>query len=93
MNRRINEENISGGFRLPPDGVEYTESVTTLIPECNICKFQAGIDLCSVYGSAPAVYSDGKRHDCPKAILESGSFLYPEYEALYPDGCRSTPKE
>ena len=86
MSDILKEENISMGFRAP------IYSVTTCIPQCNICVYWDGPGKCKKLGDSPDDFGWGKRHDCPYAVLNTEHFSYPKYEELYPDACKASKK-
>lgn len=86
MAKFLREEDISAGFRAP------FYSVTTCIPECNVCVYWNGSGKCKKLGDSPDVFGWGERHDCPDAILDTNCFSYPAYEKLYPEECKQSKK-
>lgn len=84
MSDILKEEDISMGFRAP------LYSVTTCIPECNVCVYWNGPGRCKKRGHSPDDFRCGKRHDCPDAVLNTGHFLYDQYQELYTEECKSS---
>lgn len=87
MSKILREEDISMGFRAP------FYSVTTCIPECNVCIYRGKPGECKKNGVPPDDFRSGKRHDCPDAILNTSLFLYQKYQELYPEGCKISNKK
>ena len=87
MSDILKEEDISMGFRAP------IYSITTCIPQCNVCVYWDGPGKCRKLGDSPDDFGWGKRHDCPDAVLNTKHFSYPQYEELYPDECKGSKKK
>lgn len=87
MTKRLREKDISMGFRAP------ICSMDICIPECNICIYWNGPGKCKKLGDSPDKFGWGERHDCPDAILDTGSFQYPAYQKIYPEECKSSIKK
>ena len=87
MPKYLREEDISAGFRAP------IYSVTTCIPECNVCIYRIKPGECKKNGTPSDDFCFGERHDCPYAILNTAHFLYPKYQELYPEECKASAKK
>ena len=57
MSKILREEDISMGFRAP------FYSVTTCIPECNVCIYRGKPGECKKNGVPPDDFRSGKRHE------------------------------
>ena len=87
MPKYLREEDISAGFRAP------IYSITTCIPECNVCIYWDGPGKCKKRGDSPDEFGWGDRHDCPDAVLNTKNFQYSTYEKLYPEECKTSAKK
>lgn len=83
----LSEDDISMGFRSP------LYCVPVCIPECNVCIYRTRPGRCEIIGETPEYFRFGTRHDCPDAVLDVHSFIYPEYEELYPEECKQCKKK
>ena len=87
MSKFLREEDISAGFRSP------LYSVLVDIPLCNVCVYWNGPGKCKKYGVPSDDLRYGKHHNCSDAILDTNRFLYPAYEKLYPEACKTAAKK
>ena len=78
---------ISAGFRSP------LCSEPVCIPQCNVCVYRDGPGKCKKYGVPSDDLRYGKHHNCSDAILDTNRFLYPAYEKLYPEACKTAAKK
>ena len=103
MPKILREEDISAGLRAPLYSITthipecnvciYRIKPGECIPECNVCIYWDGPGKCKKLDDSPDVFGWGERHDCPDAVLNTESFQYPKYQELYPEECKVSAKK
>ena len=66
MPKILREEDISAGLRAP------LYSITTRIPECNVCIYRIKPGECEKVGVPSDEIRFGNHRDCPHAVLVPG---------------------
>ena len=79
MKREWKEDEISAGVKCP-DGAR-----TIVIPICNVCLNWNGPGKCKKFGESPDIYGWGEKRDCSAAVLDTGTFGFPQFAELYPE--------
>ena len=87
MSKILREEDLSVGLRAP------LYSITTRIPECNVCIYRIKPGECEKVGVPSDEIRFGNHRDCPHAVLDTSHFLYTKYQELYPEECKMSAKK